>query len=149
MKKEGKIDRDIMVTNLVGCIGLGAAVDTLALFGCVVEGRGLGRSDVSVNALQANEMTLNMLYKYVRTSPTEERRSKNSGHHIVIYQYVCVLCLVDLPVCCLLCVVQGLVDAELEAVTDVLMKVQVFWDVAPFLLADSYRRSGETCSVRL
>jgi len=26
-----------MVTNLVGCIGLIAAVDTLALFGCVVE----------------------------------------------------------------------------------------------------------------
>jgi len=37
MKKEGKIDRNIMVTNLVGCIGLGAALDTLTLFGCVVE----------------------------------------------------------------------------------------------------------------
>jgi hypothetical protein len=37
MRKEGKIDRDIMVTNLVGCIGLSAAVDTLALFGTVVE----------------------------------------------------------------------------------------------------------------
>jgi hypothetical protein len=36
MKKEGKIDRDIVV-NLVGCIGLSPAVDTLALFGCVVE----------------------------------------------------------------------------------------------------------------
>jgi len=37
VKKEGKIDRDIMVTSLVGCIGVGAAVGTLALFGCVVE----------------------------------------------------------------------------------------------------------------
>jgi hypothetical protein len=37
MKKEGKIGRDVMVTNLVECIGLNAAADTLALFGCFVE----------------------------------------------------------------------------------------------------------------
>jgi len=39
VKKEGKIDWDIMVTNLVGCrpIGLNATFDTVALFGCVVE----------------------------------------------------------------------------------------------------------------
>jgi hypothetical protein len=37
MKKEGKIGWDIMVTNLVGCTGLNAAADTLALFGCFVE----------------------------------------------------------------------------------------------------------------
>jgi hypothetical protein len=37
MKKEGKKDRDIMVTNLVGRIGFDAAVDTVALLYCVVE----------------------------------------------------------------------------------------------------------------